>query len=1105
MLVNNSILTDLNSLLIRNNLNSASDKLSTSLMRMSSGFKINQAKDDATGCVISTNIQNEIRGTYQAQRNIQDGISLLGTAQGAYENMSDILTRLRDLSLMAMDDTYDQDTRKAIENEAAELTDQLEQIRKSASYNGISLFDNSKITDSSAKENADPTNPTQSTNTVFSLRNPAMRSANSTNIETNDTSSEISIKEIENTETIQTSVENENINPEEEPIAMMSMARSASVEPVAKTTISFNKNETKILNIGNNSYQIQAGNDSNYLNFSYQQDADGKITFDGRGFAITSLNNEASNIVLKNTYMQLYLNSTNDIVEVKGTGCKIFSEGGNNEIKISGEQTRLILNGNGNDTVYSSSSYANQYIYLGEGDDDISNLKINNSVVTKKSGNVNYKLSNLTNCTLLNINKTDSDFQFVEVKSESTITVNGRQYKIRENGGNSKKDSHVFYKYDNEKQRIVFVSYNANITALTNSSEKSLIYGVDNKFNGTSKNDDILVGVGSFNCEIYGKDGNDLLVTEEYYTAYSNYLYGGNGDDTLIGNSKTGYWGENDDDTIIVNVQASSSGATGGAGDDLFEVNGKTAIYDTSGDNTYYINTDNITADVGGSTGTFIINGNNNTITGTDGDDYFEINGSNNKIDGGNGDNYYVDNNNNASNNVQGALDANTNGKLTFNSQNEMQTLIIENKEYTIKNNASGNNLLYWNYENGKLKFTGNNLNIIASDKTNHNIAIEGNNNTIQGSNKNDIIDINGTNNYIYGNNGDDVITLNFENNAIDGGLGNDTINLNATSNLDIKGGDGNNTFNFNADNLNVQSGNGNDTIKGRTNNSTIDLGSGKNNIEISGKENTIVAKNDENSVKINGDSNSITVDKLNDFEISGDSNTVSVQNGTIIGSLVGNSNTINITNAQNSDITIKGNANKFNGSVGEDILTINGNNNIVDGKKGDDNFKITSGDSNEVDGGMGRNVLYNQGTNTKYSNIINITPKPFDLNLQIGCEANETIGIRIMYNLGDFELKFNNSEDAKENIEKIDNLMKQIDEQLSDIGSTQSRLESIYELNNKKIQNLSLSNSIIKDTDIAVEAINFAQAQIIKDISSSLFTQANNIRSNLALKLLSF
>ena len=72
---------------------------------------------------------------------------------------------------------------------------------------------------------------------------------------------------------------------------------------------------------------------------------------------------------------------------------------------------------------------------------------------------------------------------------------------------------------------------------------------------------------------MYGKDGNDLLATEEFKTNYSNYLHGGKGDDTLIGNSKTGYWGDEGDEVIVVNTQASSSGATGGAGDDYFEVN----------------------------------------------------------------------------------------------------------------------------------------------------------------------------------------------------------------------------------------------------------------------------------------------------------------------------------------------------------------------------------------------------------------------------------------------------------------------------------------------------------------------------------------------------
>ena len=153
----------------------------------------------------------------------------------------------------------------------------------------------------------------------------------------------------------------------------------------------------------------------------------------------------------------------------------------------------------------------------------------------------------------------------------------------------------------------------------------------------------------------------------------------------------------------------------------------------------------------------------------------------------------------------------------------------------------------------------------------------------------------------------------------------------------------------------------------------------------------------------------------------------------------------------------------------------------------------------------MGRNVLNNEGTNTSVSNCINITPKPLDVNLHIGSDAgiDESISVRLLFTLGDFELNFDTSENAALNIEKIDKLLSHVNEQMSNIGSTLNRLDSIYELSCKEIENLSIAKSLITDADIAQEATTFAKTQILQQISASLFSQAHQITGNLALRLL--
>ena len=137
-----SILTDISSLKIRNNLNYADNKLSNVLKQMASGCKILNAKDDAAGSVIASKMSTKLSGLNSVSNNIQRGMSFLNTAEGAYKEISDILSRLRDLSLQASNDTSDSNARNAIEDEANELTSELKRIQSSTKFGNINLFDN---------------------------------------------------------------------------------------------------------------------------------------------------------------------------------------------------------------------------------------------------------------------------------------------------------------------------------------------------------------------------------------------------------------------------------------------------------------------------------------------------------------------------------------------------------------------------------------------------------------------------------------------------------------------------------------------------------------------------------------------------------------------------------------------------------------------------------------------------------------------------------------------------------------------------------------------------------------------------------------------------
>lgn len=135
--------TNTTSLNVQKNLNRASDALSTSMQRLSSGLKINSAKDDAAGLQISTRMQSQIRGGNQAIQNANDGISVAQTAEGALQATTDILQRMRELAVKARTGTNGTADQKATNKEFADMSDEITRISASTNLNGKNLLDGS--------------------------------------------------------------------------------------------------------------------------------------------------------------------------------------------------------------------------------------------------------------------------------------------------------------------------------------------------------------------------------------------------------------------------------------------------------------------------------------------------------------------------------------------------------------------------------------------------------------------------------------------------------------------------------------------------------------------------------------------------------------------------------------------------------------------------------------------------------------------------------------------------------------------------------------------------------------------------------------------------
>ncbi|SCW58576.1 flagellin [Paenibacillus tianmuensis] len=109
--------------------------------KLSSGYRINRAADDAAGLSISEKMRSQIKSLDQAKRNTQDGVSLVQTAEGAMSEVSDMLTRMKELATQAANGTYNSTDISAINNEYTKLTGAISDIAKNTKFNGISLLD----------------------------------------------------------------------------------------------------------------------------------------------------------------------------------------------------------------------------------------------------------------------------------------------------------------------------------------------------------------------------------------------------------------------------------------------------------------------------------------------------------------------------------------------------------------------------------------------------------------------------------------------------------------------------------------------------------------------------------------------------------------------------------------------------------------------------------------------------------------------------------------------------------------------------------------------------------------------------------------------------
>ncbi len=138
--------TNVPSLVAQRNLRSTRGALDKSLERLSSGSRINHAGDDAAGLAISESLRAQIRGIGQAERNAQDGVSMVQVAEGALAEVSNLLIRMRELAVQAASDTVGQNERRFLDVEFKQALEEIDRIAHSTEYNGVRLLDGSAPT-----------------------------------------------------------------------------------------------------------------------------------------------------------------------------------------------------------------------------------------------------------------------------------------------------------------------------------------------------------------------------------------------------------------------------------------------------------------------------------------------------------------------------------------------------------------------------------------------------------------------------------------------------------------------------------------------------------------------------------------------------------------------------------------------------------------------------------------------------------------------------------------------------------------------------------------------------------------------------------------------
>ena len=940
--------SDVADLILQRTLGENTLGLNNTINRMTTGYKVNHAKDNAAGYSIITDLSKKISSMLQVQQNTEDGIALLQTAEGGLEEIQKLLERLRDLATQASNETYDADAREAMQAEADEILEQIEQIRNVTSYNGKNLFEIE-----------------QNSNTPVSRLSSSVRSSY--------------------------------------PLALMSSrVMSISDEDTVSGAFDFSSGETKTVTIDGVSYTV-TNNASVSASLSYTKDkSTGVLTISANKMTIKGQADVAHNLVINGSSNTVYGGDKNDslaLANANNVNNKLYGGAGDDTFtSVVSDSYNSFYGGDGDDTFnvygntgvfaeagndvinlnYNISSSSNVSSYGGDGDDTF-NINGNNWYCYGNSGedtfNIKSGVQNTfvdggggtnaindhgTNTIKINVPNANAYSEFFVAGETKIITVNGKEYTITNTASNDNKKLVYSIKGDT----IEFQGTYFKITGNSEQSHNVKLLSQRMTFTGGNLNDTIIVA----------------------NTARYAAVYGGSGDDYIENNAADVYmWGQDGNDTII-NNGGNSCLIFAGNGDDTVEITKGTGHYLDAGDGN-----DNVTvlgsasnATIYGGAGTNKITNksvNNIGISGfgdADNCSAVVINPSASKTVTINGVSYYLNNQTSDRTSVVLYNYNSVSGETSFWGSYVDVHGKTDNIAYNVVVSGAYNNC-YGRELDDKFTAKGWAVNLYGNS---------GNDTLIQnsywgkthGGNGDDTIIANQSGSFIYGGAGNDTITINVStSNEIDGGTGDDTYNINAS--CAPKDTDGNNIYNIDANNCNITGGMGNDTFYVNGNNNIVNGAGGDDYFVINSKgANTIDGATGDNYYVDNSDGNAALVNVVSDpnsgmlqFSSIGeeksfiiDGKKYTVKNSTTLGTSQAANSLKYSYNATTGKITVDGSNFTITSDDSACNLAVKGDNNLVYGSKYADTIIVESGSNNKIYGLNGDdNLILNSADNS--------------------------------------------------------------------------------------------------------------------------------------------